>query len=111
MKYILIIFIFASFLFSQDYTQPNENPVNTTVEQVNEYDGNGQNGRPITETSDKIVIEARTQQSETKDYTIAVEQVDEYIENGRPIAGTSDKVVIEPRIRQPESKDYTIAVE
>ena len=41
MKYILIIFIFTSFLFSQDYAQQPENKIGV---QVDEYD---ENGRPI----------------------------------------------------------------
>ena len=76
MKYILIIFIFVSFLFSQDYAQQSEAEIYSTGAQVDEYD---ENGRPIN---------AKTDEMEIQDYTLQPENstlVDEYDENGRPI--------------------------
>ena len=94
MKYILIIFIFASFLFSQ-------------VASTKQNDGLDAAGRPINSQLSSTMIQGDMQQSEN-DYSrldARIEQGTELDAGGRPINSQLSSTMIQSDIQQSEN-DY-----
>ena len=95
MKYILIIFIFASFLFSQ-------------VASTKQNDGLNAAGRPANSQLSSTMIQSDIQQSEN-DYSrldARIEQGSELNAGGRPINARHNSMLIQSDIQQSEN-DYS----
>ena len=101
MKYILIIFIFASFLFSQ-VTSTNSEYL------VRQFEGLDAAGRPINTQLNSTMIQNDIQQSKN-DYSrldARIEQVDGLDPAGRPINTQLNSTMIQNDIQQSKN-DYS----